>query len=52
MGDKENLVFQLPNKFEVGFSKSFPNILKILMSEEEMNIVLATPGNPKEIAKN
>jgi len=48
---KEDLTSRLAEKFEVGFSKVFPKILKILMNEEEIEIVLATPGNSREIAK-
>lgn len=48
---KKDLFFQLADKFEAGFFKTFPKILKFLVDEEDIRILLATPGNPKEVAK-
>ena len=47
MKNKKKFTSRLSDKFEVGFSKVFPKILKVLMNEEEMEIVLTTPATPK-----
>jgi MinD superfamily P-loop ATPase containing an inserted ferredoxin domain len=41
---------ELSNRFEVGSSRAFPQILKILMNEREAKIILTLPGTAKEIA--
>lgn len=51
MRSNKNISLQLAERFEVGFSKSFSKILEILMSKEEIKMVLALPGTPKEIAR-
>lgn len=48
---EKGLFLQLADKFEVGFTKTFPKILKFLVNEEDIKILLALPGNPKEAAK-
>ncbi len=44
MKNKKKFTSRLSDKFEVGFSKVSPKILKVLMNEEEMEIVLTTTG--------
>jgi len=51
MKSNKNISLQLAERFEVGFSKSFSKILEILMSKEEIKMVLALPGTPKEVAR-
>jgi len=48
---RKDLFWQLADKFEAGFSKTFPKILKFLVDEEDIRILSATPGNTKEVAK-
>lgn len=48
--NRERNEVALAKKMGVGYSKTFTRILKILMTQDEMRLVLVTPGTPHEIA--
>ena len=47
---KRERELELARKFGASYSKTFPEILKTVMTEEEMELVLNTPGTPREVA--